>query len=113
MIKVKRIRHATFATDNIEQQVEYYQSTIGLGIVEKQAGRVLFASESGELTLVLEKDAAASCKAMAFEISPAAELGDVSKQLTSLGIKSDIRSDHLPGMSRTLVTRTRDQPQLR
>jgi catechol-2,3-dioxygenase len=103
MIEVKRIRHATFATDNIEQQVEYYQSIIGLGIVERQPGRVLFASESGELTLVLEKAAAASCKAMAFEIGPNVELGDVGKQLTGLGIKSDIRSDHLPGISQALV----------
>ena len=103
MIEVKRIRHATFATPDIEQQIEYYQSTIGLGVVEKQAGRALFASDSGELTLVLEKDAASYCKAMAFEISPKAELGEVSKQLKGLGIKSDIRSDTLPGTSQTLA----------
>ncbi|MDB5580200.1 MAG: hypothetical protein JWR80_5376, partial [Bradyrhizobium sp.] len=37
MIAAKRLRHVTFATANIEQQVEYYQSIIGLGIVERQA----------------------------------------------------------------------------
>ena len=61
MIEVKRIRHAGFTTDDIGQQVEYYQSIIGLGIVERQADRVLFANESGELTLVIEKDAAPGC----------------------------------------------------
>jgi catechol-2,3-dioxygenase len=40
---------------------------------------------------------------MAFEIGPAAELGEVGKQLTSLGIKSDICSDPLPGISKTLI----------
>jgi catechol-2,3-dioxygenase len=103
MIEVKRIRHATFATANIEQQIEYYQSIIGLGVVERQADRILFASEAGEITLVLEKDTVSPCKAMAFEISPKTELGDVSKRLNSLGIKSDIRSDSLPGISRTLA----------
>ncbi|WP_249165590.1 VOC family protein [Bradyrhizobium sp. AUGA SZCCT0431] len=103
MIKVKRIRHATFATADIEQQIEYYQGIIGLGIVEKQAGRALFASESSELTLVLEQDTASSCKAMAFEIGPDVELADVGKELNDRGIKSELRSDSAPGISRTLV----------
>lgn len=103
MIEVKRIRHASFATDNLAQQVEYYQSIVGLGIVEKRADRALFASESGELTLVLDKGTTSSCKAMAFEISPNAELGDVAKQLKDLGINSEIRSDDLPGISKMLV----------
>ncbi|MBR1270354.1 VOC family protein [Bradyrhizobium sp. AUGA SZCCT0222] len=103
MIKVKRIRHATFATADIEQQIEYYQGIIGLGIVERQTGRALFASESGELTLVLEQDTASSCKAMAFEIGPDVELADVGKELNDLGIKSEIRSDSAPGIPRTLV----------
>src|SRR5437763_12341122 len=103
MIEVKRIRHAGFTTDNIEQQIEYYQSIIGLGIVEMQAARVLFANESGELTLVIEKAAAPVCKTMAFEISPKVELADVGKQLRSLGIISDIRSDDLPGIPQTLA----------
>jgi catechol-2,3-dioxygenase len=103
MIEVKRIRHAGFTTENIEQQIEYYQSIIGLGIVERQAARVLFANESGELTLVIEKAAAPGCKTMAFEIGPKVELADVGKQLKSLGILSDIRSDDLPGIPQTLV----------
>ena len=103
MIEVKRIRHAGFTTDNIGRQVEYYQGIVGLGIVERQAGRALFASESGELTLVLENATSAGCKAMAFEISPNVELGDVSQQLKGLGIDSEIRSDALPGIARTLV----------
>jgi len=103
MIAAKRLRHVTFATDNIEQQVDYYQSIIGLGIVERQADRALFASEAGELTLVLEKGAASSCTGMAFEIAPGFELGDVAKQLKAIGITSEIRSDHVPGIARTLA----------
>jgi catechol 2,3-dioxygenase-like lactoylglutathione lyase family enzyme len=112
MIEVKRIRHVSFATDNIEQQVEYYQGIIGLGIVERQAGRALFANESGELTLVLEQGATSGCKAMAFEISPTVELGDIGKQLKDHGIKSDIRSDPVPGISQTLVFADADGRQI-
>ncbi|HEY4986444.1 MAG TPA: VOC family protein [Bradyrhizobium sp.] len=103
MIEVKRIRHATFATDNIEAQIEYYQSIIGLGVVDRQDGCAWLASESGELSLVLRKDAVSRCKAMAFEISPKAELRDVCKHLQGFGVASDLRSDALPGISRTLA----------
>jgi len=103
MIAAKRLRHVTFATANIEAQVEYYQGIIGLGIVERQADRVLFASETGELTLVLEKATASGCTGMAFEIGPGAELGEVGRQLRAAGIHSDIRSDPLPGIARTLA----------
>ena len=103
MIAAKRLRHATFVTDNIEQQVEYYQGIIGLGIVERQADRVWFASEAGELTLVLQKGSASGYTGMAFEIGPGAELGEVGRQLQAAGINSEIRSDHLPGIARTLV----------
>jgi catechol 2,3-dioxygenase-like lactoylglutathione lyase family enzyme len=103
MIKAKRIRHATFATPDIEAQLEYYQSIIGLGVVARQDGRAFLASESEELTLVLEQDAVAGCKAMAFEVSPNAELRDLGKRLQGIGIKSEIRSDSLPGISQVLA----------
>jgi catechol-2,3-dioxygenase len=100
MIAVKRIRHATFATADIEAQLEYYQSIIGLGVVARQDGRAYLASESEELTLVLEQDAVAGCKAMAFEVGPRAELRDLGKQLQGIGVKSDIRRTVCPGYPR-------------
>jgi len=103
MIEVKRIRHATFATADIEAQVDYYQSIIGLGVVERHAGRVFLASESEQLTLVLEQGTVSGNAAMAFEISPKAELRDVAKQLQGLGIESEIRSDELPGIAEILA----------
>jgi catechol 2,3-dioxygenase-like lactoylglutathione lyase family enzyme len=103
MIEVKRIRHATFATPDIEAQIEYYQSIIGLGVVGRQDGRAYLASESEELTLVLEQEAVAGCKAMAFEVSPKVDLRDLCQQLKGIGIKSHIRSDSLPGIPEMLV----------
>lgn len=103
MIAAKRLRHATFATANVERQIEYYQSIIGLGVVERQGDRAVFASEAGELTLVLEKGTVPGCAGMAFEISPGTELGEVGKQLEAAGIKAELRSDSLPGIPRTLA----------
>ena len=39
MIKVKRLRHVTFTSPNIEAQLDYYQSVIGLGVIERSDGR--------------------------------------------------------------------------
>jgi catechol-2,3-dioxygenase len=103
MIEVKRIRHATFATPDVEAQIEYFQSIIGLGVAARQDGRVCLASESEELTLVLEKAATAGCRSMAFEVSPKVELRDLGKQLRGIGISADIRSDGLPGIPEMLV----------
>lgn len=103
MIAAKRLRHASFATADVERQIEYYQSIIGLGVVERRADRASFASEAGELTLVLEKGTASGCTGMALEIDPGTELGAVGRQLEAAGIKSDIRSDSLPGIPRTLA----------
>ncbi|MFL5017023.1 MAG: hypothetical protein ACJ8EW_12685 [Rhizobium sp.] len=55
MIKVKRLRHVTFTSPNIEAQLDYYQSIIGLGVIQRSDGRVLLGTESDELTLVLER----------------------------------------------------------
>ena len=37
MIKVKRIRHVTFVTPDIERQIDYYQTVVGLGVAGRHA----------------------------------------------------------------------------
>jgi len=103
MIDVKRIRHAAFATDRMDEQVDYYQSIIGLGVVAREAGRVFFATESQQLTLILESEAAPRCKAIAFEVAPSVDLSDLKNDLGRSGIKSEIRSGYLPGIEKSLV----------
>ena len=112
MIEVKRIRHATFATPDIEAQIEYYQSIIGLGVVGKQDGRAYLATNPEELTLVLEKEGVAGCKAMAFELAPNTDLRDLCRRLEDSGIKSHMRSDSLPGISEMLVFKDLDGRQI-
>ena len=96
MIRVKRLRHATFTTANIEAQLDYYQSIIGLGIIARGDGRVLLGTESDELTLVLERAAAAQLTSIAYEVAPGLEPAELQKSLTGHNIKSEIRSDTAP-----------------
>jgi catechol 2,3-dioxygenase-like lactoylglutathione lyase family enzyme len=103
MIKVKRLRHATFTTPNIEAQLDYYQSIIGLGLIARGDGRVVLGNDSDELTLVLERGPAAQLTSIAYEVAPGLELAELQKSLTGHNIKSEIRSDTAPGIAKALV----------
>lgn len=103
MIKVKRLRHVSFASPNVEAQLDYYQSIIGLAVIGRDDRRIILGTDSDELTLVLEHGAASRLTAIAYEVAPGLDLSDLQKSLTSLNIKSEVRSDTAPGIPKTLV----------
>ena len=103
MIKVKRLRHVSFASPNVEAQLDYYQSIIGLAVIGRDDRRIILGTDSDELTLVLEHGAASRLTAIAYEVAPGLDLSDLQKSLASLGIKSEVRSDTAPGIPKTLV----------
>jgi catechol 2,3-dioxygenase-like lactoylglutathione lyase family enzyme len=103
MIKVKRLRHVTFASPDVEAQLDYYQSIIGLAVIARDDRRVILGTESDELTLILEHGAASRLTAIAYEVAPGPDPSDLQKSLASLHIKSEIRSDTAPGIPKTLV----------
>ena len=103
MIKVKRLRHVSFASPNIEAQLDYYQSIIGLAVIGRDDRRIILGTDSDELTLVLEHGPASRLTAIAYEVAPGLDLSDLQKSLASLDIKSEVRSDTAPGIPKTLV----------
>jgi catechol 2,3-dioxygenase-like lactoylglutathione lyase family enzyme len=103
MIKAKRLRHVTFASPNLEAQLDYYRSIIGLAVIGQDDRRVMLGTESDELTLVLEHGAASRLTAIAYEVASGLDLSDLQKSLASLDIRSEIRSDTAPGVPKTLV----------
>jgi catechol 2,3-dioxygenase-like lactoylglutathione lyase family enzyme len=103
MIKVKRLRHVSFASPNVEAQLDYYQSIIGLAVIGRDDRRIILGTDSDELTLVLEHGAASRLTAIAYEVAPGLDLSDLQKSLASLNIKSEVRSDTAPGIPKTLV----------
>ena len=103
MIKAKRIGHATFATPDLDRQIAYYESVVGLTVVAREPGRACLASRHGQLAIVLEQASHQSCDRLAFEVSPGTDIADMTRHLASLGIASTSCTDPLPGVSRLLT----------
>lgn len=103
MIKARRIRHATMITPDLERQVDYFQSVVGLGVAERDGNRVLMSSDSEQLSLVLEQGAQARCARLAFEVAGDVDIAAAQRWLAERGIKADTRSDDLPGIGQILT----------
>ena len=103
MIKARRIRHATVTTDDIDRQVDYFQSVVGLGVADRSAGRVLMSSDSEQLSVIIEKAGQQGVPKLAFEIGPDADFSAMARELSDKGIKSELRSDDLPGIGKILT----------
>ena len=105
MIKAKRIGHATFETPDIERQLEYYQQLVGLTLLDREPERAFLATSVGQLAIVLEKGPAQRCSRLSFEVERELNADEMSRRLTTLGLRSEKCSDALPGISRSLTFR--------
>ena len=103
MIKARRIRHVCFSTPDPAGQADYYGSIIGLGVVARDSDQLFLATESEQLAVILEAGTEPVCKRIAFEVAPDIDPADLSTDLAASGIKSDVRSDSAPGISRSVV----------
>ncbi len=103
MIKVKRIGHATFETPDLDRQIEYYQNVIGLAVASREPNRACLASPLGQLAIVLERGAQQRCTRLAFEVARDLDVDELSRRLSSLGLRGEPCRDALPGVSRLLT----------
>ncbi len=103
MIKIKRLGHATFETPDLERQIDYFREVVGLGLAGREANRAFLASETGLLSVVLEKGGASRTTRLAFEVSGAHSVADMQKHLSGFGIASEARSDATPGVATALA----------
>jgi catechol 2,3-dioxygenase-like lactoylglutathione lyase family enzyme len=103
VIKARRIRHVTFVTPDIERQIDYYQSVVGLGVISREIGRAFLATDSEQLAVVLEAGDRPLLRRLALEIAPDGDLADLRSQLAAKGIASEIRSDAVPGIALLLA----------
>ncbi|MGH7487027.1 MAG: VOC family protein [bacterium] len=102
MIKVRRIRYATFETPDLEKAVAYYTQVNGLTLVEREKGHAFLATEIGELAVALEHGPEARCLGLSFEVAPNTDFAAVSRQLSDAGIPSEERREPAPGIPRLL-----------
>jgi catechol 2,3-dioxygenase-like lactoylglutathione lyase family enzyme len=96
-----RLRHATFASPDSERLLDYYRGVIGLGLVGRDGDRLFLASDSEQLSLVIEPGEVA-LTSIAFEISPEVEMEALEADLKRADLRPELRSDPLPGVSRLL-----------
>jgi catechol 2,3-dioxygenase-like lactoylglutathione lyase family enzyme len=103
MIKVRQISHATFETPDLEAQIEHYSKVTGLVVAAREKDRALLTSKVGQLVLQLKRGERARCAKLAFQVTPNSDFGEMSRFLTTQGIKIEERSDDIPGMPKLLA----------
>ena len=103
MIQARRIGHATFETPDLERQIDYYTQVAGLIVAEREKDRVFLSTRTGQLAVQLKRAATPRCTRIAFEVSPNEDFADMARRLADQGIKSEQRSDDIPGTPKALV----------
>ena len=103
MISIRRISHATFETPDLEAQIEHYTRVTGLVVAAREKDRALLSCKVGQLALQLVKGERPRCAKLAFQVAPGSDFGEIARWLTAQSIKSDIQSDDIPGMSKSLA----------
>ena len=103
MIKVLRIGHATFETPDLAKAVDYYTQVAGLALAGRETGRAFLATKIGQLAIELQEGAQARCSKLSFEVAPNADFAYLQKNLSGHGVKSELRSDSVPGQPKVLT----------
>jgi catechol 2,3-dioxygenase-like lactoylglutathione lyase family enzyme len=105
MIKVRRIRYATFETPDLEKALAYYTQVNGLTLAVREKGRAFLATRIGELAIELQEGKKARCLGLSFEVAASDDLAAMGRLLSGEGIQSEERRGAAPGISRLLSFR--------
>lgn len=103
MIKARRVGHATFETPDLDRAIAYYTHVNGLVLSARDKGRAYLASKTGLLSIVLEQGREENLRRLSFEIAPNADFADMARMLSADGVKSEMRSDAVPGIGNVLA----------
>ncbi len=99
MIKAKRLGHITFSTPDIERQLDYYRTVLGLTLVDRSKNRAILATRQGQEAIVLEHGDTARLLNLSFELAPDSDLSAVQAALNAEGIKTERKETLTPGVS--------------
>jgi catechol-2,3-dioxygenase len=103
MMQIKRLGYATFATPDIDRQLDYYSGVLGLVVTERDGSRAVLATRTGLEAIALERGDAADLTRLSFQVAPGSDLAEIAKELGQHGIRSELRSGISPGVARALV----------
>jgi len=103
MVKARRVGHATFETPDLEKAIAYHTQVNGLALAARERNRAFLATKIGQLTVELNQGDQARCIKLSFEVAPDSDFDELSRDLAKEGIKSEQRSDSVPGMPKVLA----------
>jgi catechol 2,3-dioxygenase-like lactoylglutathione lyase family enzyme len=103
MVKPRRIGHATFETPDLDKAITYHTQVNGLVLVAREKNRAFLATKIGQLIVELDRGDQPRCIKLAFEVSPNADFNELARELAKDGIRSEQRSDGLPGIPKVLA----------
>ncbi len=93
MIQVRRLGHATFSTENIERETEYWSHIMGFVVSDRTKDRVFLSTKYGQEAIALVKGQPGWLQRLSFQVAPGSDLAELQKNLTSHGVQSDFASD--------------------
>jgi catechol 2,3-dioxygenase-like lactoylglutathione lyase family enzyme len=103
MVKPRRIGHATFETPDLDKAITYHTQVNGLVLVAREKNRAFLASKVGLLIVELDRGDQPRCIKLAFEVSANSDFNELARELAKDGIKSEQRTDGLPGIPKVLA----------
>jgi catechol 2,3-dioxygenase-like lactoylglutathione lyase family enzyme len=103
MIKARRIGHMTLDTPDLQRQIDYFTQVIGLTLAAQEKDHAYLGSKVGHLAVQLDRAAAPRCSKLSFEVAPDTDFAAVMRELSAEGIKSEMRTDAIPGMPKALL----------
>lgn len=101
MIRVRRIAHASFETPDLQKQVEYYETVMGLSVTYQDKKVAYLASVLDHHSVAIHASDVARCSALAFQVAPG-DLDDFAKQVEAAGVKVTKSSDAQPNIAQQI-----------
>ena len=98
MRKIARLAYAAFETPDMDAQVDYYRRIMGLTLVERTAEAAYLSATIDHHTVVLRPGAAPRCTRFGMQLSAAADLGSLARDLAAMGVAAERRRDAQPGV---------------
>lgn len=103
MIQVRRLGHATFSTENMGREVEYWQHIMGFVVTDQTKDRVIMSTKYGHEAIALVKGQPGWLQRLSFQVAPGSDLGELAGKLAEHGVKTDRASDITPGIAKALT----------
>src|SRR4051812_1760539 len=98
-----RIGHLTLETPDLERQIEYYTTIVGLVLAERAQGKAYLTTRVGQLAVELNSGASACCTRVSLEVNPALRGSEIADGLHKEGISSQRATAPFPGVGEVVT----------